>query len=303
MQNPPMMSYHSGSMTTDSLMMTSPLTVHIPDDDADSSMSGSPGSRQGGSPGKRHREDGESRLSRRQKRARQLSPVAQEDLRLRINHRERERMHDMNSALDALRQVMPYAHGPSVKKLSKMATMLLARNYIVVLRRTHDELRRMLCEVQSGTVVPGHHQLLAAAAAGAGSHVPAAMMAHTNPRSHLLQPDVRSMAPIVPRTIPIQPELLDYASPGTMHGDMAPRHMPAAALPVPRYTKPVSSPEINSTTKSSSPTPSVLRARDQPSGSGQCASGGHPGKTPACHCVECLLKPSPVRHHSAGVTV
>ncbi|ESO92158.1 hypothetical protein LOTGIDRAFT_70694, partial [Lottia gigantea] len=56
-----------------------------------------------------------------------------EEVRLRINGRERERMHDLNTALDSLRQVMPYSQGPSVKKLSKMSTLLLARNYIVML--------------------------------------------------------------------------------------------------------------------------------------------------------------------------
>lgn len=73
-----------------------------------------------------------------------LSPDAQEEVRLRVNLRERQRMHDINGALDALRQVMPYHHGPSVKKLSKMSTLLLARNYIVLLTRTLDELRCML---------------------------------------------------------------------------------------------------------------------------------------------------------------
>ena len=34
-----------------------------------------------------------------------LDPDDKEDLRLKINGRERERMHDLNSAMDALRQV------------------------------------------------------------------------------------------------------------------------------------------------------------------------------------------------------
>jgi len=50
----------------------------------------------------------------------------------------------MNLALDALRRAMPYAQGPAVKKLSKMNTLLLARNYILLLTRTLDELRRLL---------------------------------------------------------------------------------------------------------------------------------------------------------------
>ena len=52
--------------------------------------------------------------------------------RLKINARERRRMHDLNDALDDLRSVLPYAHSPNVRKLSKIATLLLARNYILM---------------------------------------------------------------------------------------------------------------------------------------------------------------------------
>jgi hypothetical protein len=37
-----------------------------------------------------------------------------------------------NDALDDLRHVIPYAHSPSVRKLSKIATLLLAKNYILM---------------------------------------------------------------------------------------------------------------------------------------------------------------------------
>ena len=53
-------------------------------------------------------------------------------MRLNINARERRRMHDLNDALDELRSVIPYAHSPSVRKLSKIATLLLAKNYILM---------------------------------------------------------------------------------------------------------------------------------------------------------------------------
>ena len=59
-------------------------------------------------------------------------------MRLKINGRERKRMHDLNLAMDGLREVMPYAHGPSVRKLSKIATLLLARNYILMLTSSLD---------------------------------------------------------------------------------------------------------------------------------------------------------------------
>jgi len=57
--------------------------------------------------------------------------------RLTINYRERCRMHDLNEALDELRRVLPYAHGKSVRKLSKIATLLLAKNHILM--QVNDE--------------------------------------------------------------------------------------------------------------------------------------------------------------------
>lgn len=68
-------------------------------------------------------------------------------LRLKINSRERRRMHDLNSALDELREVMPYANGPSVRKLSKIATLLLAKNYILMLNSSLDEMKKLMSEV------------------------------------------------------------------------------------------------------------------------------------------------------------
>jgi class B basic helix-loop-helix protein 1/6/7 len=70
-----------------------------------------------------------------------------QDLRLKVNSRERKRMHDLNSALDSLREVMPYAHGPSVRKLSKIATLLLAKNYIIMLQGSVDEMKKLVGEV------------------------------------------------------------------------------------------------------------------------------------------------------------
>ncbi len=48
-------------------------------------------------------------------------------LRLSINARERRRMHDLNDALDGLRSVIPYAHSPSVRKLSKSQLCFLQK--------------------------------------------------------------------------------------------------------------------------------------------------------------------------------
>lgn len=75
------------------------------------------------------------------------SPNEADEARLLINKRERQRMHDLNSALDGLRQVMPYSTGPNVKKLSKMATLLLAKNYIQSLHKTIDDMKKMVQEM------------------------------------------------------------------------------------------------------------------------------------------------------------
>ncbi|XP_018422039.1 PREDICTED: oligodendrocyte transcription factor 3-like [Nanorana parkeri] len=66
------------------------------------------------------------------------------ELRMKVNSRERQRMHDLNQAMDSLREVMPYSHGPSVRKLSKISTLLLARNYILMLSNSHEEMRKLL---------------------------------------------------------------------------------------------------------------------------------------------------------------
>ena len=72
------------------------------------------------------------------------SEQERQQVRLKVNCRERKRMHDLNAALDGLREVMPYAHGPSVRKLSKIATLLLAKNYILTLQRSLEEMKRLL---------------------------------------------------------------------------------------------------------------------------------------------------------------
>ncbi|KAF4517389.1 hypothetical protein B566_EDAN007641 [Ephemera danica] len=92
-------------------------------------------------------------------------------VRLNINARERRRMHDLNDALDELRSVIPYAHSPSVRKLSKIATLLLAKNYILMQANALEELRRLIAYLQQG-VAPNPatscYELAAAAAAATG---------------------------------------------------------------------------------------------------------------------------------------
>ncbi|MEJ1282990.1 hypothetical protein NN561_013953 [Cricetulus griseus] len=82
----------------------------------------------------------------------QMTEPELQQLRLKINSRERKRMHDLNIAMDGLREVMPYAHGPSVRKLSKIATLLLARNYILMLTNSLEEMKRL--HVPGATAAP-----------------------------------------------------------------------------------------------------------------------------------------------------
>ncbi|XP_077481062.1 class E basic helix-loop-helix protein 22 [Stigmatopora argus] len=78
----------------------------------------------------------------------------QKILRLNINARERRRMHDLNDALDELRGVIPYAHSPSVRKLSKIATLLLAKNYILMQAQALEEMRRLVAYLNQGQAIP-----------------------------------------------------------------------------------------------------------------------------------------------------
>ena len=78
-----------------------------------------------------------------------LSEEELQKLRMKINARERQRMHDLNSAMDSLREVMPYANGSSVRRLSKIATLLLAKNYIIMLQTSLDEMKKLVSDVYS----------------------------------------------------------------------------------------------------------------------------------------------------------
>uniref|UniRef100_A0A8C7C220 Oligodendrocyte transcription factor 1 n=1 Tax=Oncorhynchus kisutch TaxID=8019 RepID=A0A8C7C220_ONCKI len=77
------------------------------------------------------------------------------ELRRKINSLERKRMQDLNVAMDALREVMvPYQLGPQPgRRLSKISTLVLARNYILLLGLSLQEMRRLLGEVSVGVGV------------------------------------------------------------------------------------------------------------------------------------------------------
>uniref|UniRef100_A0A3P9N742 BHLH domain-containing protein n=1 Tax=Poecilia reticulata TaxID=8081 RepID=A0A3P9N742_POERE len=79
----------------------------------------------------------------------ELSPEEQQELRRKINSRERKRMQDLNVAMDALRE----SHAPGAppgRRLSKISTLVLARNYILLLGSSLQEMRRLLGEVSIG---------------------------------------------------------------------------------------------------------------------------------------------------------
>ncbi|KAJ8387522.1 hypothetical protein AAFF_G00156230 [Aldrovandia affinis] len=97
-----------------------------------------------------------------------------QDLRLKVNSRERKRMHDLNQAMDGLREVMPYANGPSVRKLSKISTLLLARNYILMLSNSLDEMKKLV-----GDVYGGSHQTHMARCAPAPPQMPLYPLGHS----------------------------------------------------------------------------------------------------------------------------
>lgn len=86
----------------------------------------------------------------------ELSKTDLQELRLKVNSRERKRMHDLNQAMDGLREVMPYAQGPSVRKLSKISTLLLARNYILMLSSSLEEMKKLVGEVYGSSVAQSH---------------------------------------------------------------------------------------------------------------------------------------------------
>ncbi|XP_038657584.1 oligodendrocyte transcription factor 2-like [Scyliorhinus canicula] len=118
-----------------------------------------------------------ARDSLRLKDKKQMSEPELQQLRLKINSRERKRMHDLNIAMDGLREVMPYAHGPSVRKLSKIATLLLARNYILMLTSSLEEMKRLVSEIYGG-----HHSTFhPPAACGSLAHAGAPLPGHPPP--------------------------------------------------------------------------------------------------------------------------
>lgn len=74
---------------------------------------------------------------------RPVSTFNSEGSRLTVNARERRRMRALNAALDDLRAVIPYRGNHSMK-LSKIATLLLARNYILMQAHALEQMCKIV---------------------------------------------------------------------------------------------------------------------------------------------------------------
>uniref|UniRef100_A0A8C4UCT5 Neurogenin 3 n=1 Tax=Falco tinnunculus TaxID=100819 RepID=A0A8C4UCT5_FALTI len=77
--------------------------------------------------------------------------------RMKANDRERNRMHHLNSALDALRSVLPTF--PDDAKLTKIETLRFAHNYIWALTQSLRLAEQGLPELGPGAILgmfPGH---------------------------------------------------------------------------------------------------------------------------------------------------
>uniref|UniRef100_W5LTW2 Class A basic helix-loop-helix protein 15 n=2 Tax=Astyanax mexicanus TaxID=7994 RepID=W5LTW2_ASTMX len=75
--------------------------------------------------------EGSSRIGGRRRRRQHSSAKERNVRRLESNERERQRMHKLNNAFQALREAIP--HVKMDKKLSKIETLTLAKNYIKAL--------------------------------------------------------------------------------------------------------------------------------------------------------------------------
>ncbi|XP_067995356.1 LOW QUALITY PROTEIN: neurogenin-3 [Melanerpes formicivorus] len=111
-------------------------------EDPPSAASGSAGSR-GASPSRNAlpsreasaaRRKGKGRRGRGKARSEGLLSKQKRSRRMKANDRERNRMHHLNSALDALRSVLPTF--PDDAKLTKIETLRFAHNYIWALTQS-----------------------------------------------------------------------------------------------------------------------------------------------------------------------
>ncbi len=164
-----------------------------------------------------------------------------QNLRLKVNSRERKRMHDLNSALDGLREVMPYANGPSVRKLSKIATLLLAKNYILTLTHSLEELKTLVAEAYQSPIRPSglcsayqNHGVLPGASFSS-LQTPTLGTPHLRPSPRLPlhmhpMPHLPSGIPVTPVPVPHSPALPLHARTEQIPVNGNPNHIHAGLL-------------------------------------------------------------------------
>ncbi|CAH2300746.1 neurogenin-2 [Pelobates cultripes] len=104
-----------------------------------------PGQGDGNTPGSK--KSRRSRAKTTNKNGEQVT-IIKKTRRVKANNRERNRMHNLNSALDSLREVLPAF--PEDAKLTKIETLRFAHNYIWAL----SETLRMADQLQVGSQPP-----------------------------------------------------------------------------------------------------------------------------------------------------
>ena len=229
-----------------------------------------------------------------------------QDLRLKINSRERKRMHDLNAALDGLREVMPYANGPSVRKLSKIATLLLAKNYILMLNHSVEEMKRLVADLYqatgrspgpSGLPIPSPASLLAniPGVSGLPGAPPSLPGAGAGIYTGTIPP---APPPPVSASLPRSGLLSSTSLPGSLGLNITASTRPDVLPPTVAYHSPVEiahlSPKLKSPslpTGTRSPPGTVKDSRGpSPPTSKSSALHGHSvyGYGIPCPCVQCL---------------
>uniref|UniRef100_A0A914C6V8 BHLH domain-containing protein n=1 Tax=Acrobeloides nanus TaxID=290746 RepID=A0A914C6V8_9BILA len=92
---------------------------------------------------------------RHKNRLQNLDEEQQDVLRTCINSRERRRMHDLNDALDQLRQALPTSQEANSRKMSKINTILHASSRLRWLTRRNEELQRRNQELSARLIEAG----------------------------------------------------------------------------------------------------------------------------------------------------
>ena len=131
--------------------------------------------------------------------------------RQKINFQERKRTYELNVAFDDLREVMPFPNG---RKMPKITTLVLAKNYILTLKESVEEMKRLVGKLDQEIVRnPGSRS------AGLPTIPPAASQVSNNtawtgppgapslPRAGALtyKGDTIPPAPLLPASLPLLP--------------------------------------------------------------------------------------------------